>query len=105
MVAFNQNPWPQSPESAVEAVARKRRVPIGEDAHQPPVGDQRLDLVLQQERRAGPRRGGGDHHARFVENQLSFDADVQFAVVLFEFPGMEAAAGGQALVDASRSPI
>jgi hypothetical protein len=35
-----------------------------------------------------------------VEDELAFDADLQFAVTLFEFPGVQTAMGGQAEIDA-----
>ena len=84
----------------IEVIAREGRAPIGEHPDQPPIGQLCSHLVFRQ---IGEPESGhhGVHPERHgVEHQLPFDPHLQSAPAFLEFPGVDAAIGRQANIDA-----
>ena len=82
-------------------VAGEARAPVAQHLHQPPVGEMGRHHILGQvgEAEAGDRRfeaevGGGEH-------ELALDPHPEFPAAFLELPGVEAAIGRQAQVDAA----
>ena len=71
------------------------------DAHQVPVVDQGIELVVGEARKPQPVERRVDDHRDVVAGELPADTDIQSAPVFFEFPGIDPAKGGQAQIDAN----
>jgi hypothetical protein len=81
-------------------VAGEGRGPVVEDGNQTALGDQGRDLVVHHDGQAHAGEDGAPDQGHAVEDQPAGDADIGRLTVLLELPGVEAAEGRQAVVDA-----
>src|SRR3984957_20852523 len=81
-------------------IARIGRAPIHKHTLETALDDMGLGGVLGDMGEPKSRQRSVEHLERAVERKLAFDAHLDFTAALFELPGVEAAGGGQAQIDA-----
>jgi hypothetical protein len=84
-------------------VAREGQAPVGEHADEPAIGEMGPHLSLRQICQTEPIQGSTQDQGDAVERELPFDPHPQLAPVLLKLPGVEAAMGRQAEIDAGMS--
>lgn len=84
----------------IEVKAGKGRAPIRQDAHKAAFAHMRQHAILGNKSQSETIQRGLQAQAAIVESQLAFDAHFQFAPVFLKLPGIKAAAGGEAQIDA-----
>lgn len=81
-------------------IPREGRTPVGQNTHQAPGGNVSAHLILRQVGKSKSCEGGVQPQSNVIEDKLSFDVHLDLAVVLLEFPGVEATVRRQAEVNA-----
>ena len=85
----------------VEVVSRKRWAPVREHALKLSRCYMGLDVIVRQVRDPCAVEGAKSRERDIVDDQLPFDANVEGAAGLLELPGVQAAKGREAKVDAT----
>jgi hypothetical protein len=89
-----------APARIIQVGAREWGTPILEHPLQAALTDVGLGHVLRDIGQAEPGQRSIEHLIGVVEDQLTVNVDIQLALTFFEFPRIQAAARGQAQIDA-----
>jgi len=84
----------------VEKIARERRAPVLEHAHESAARDLRRHILLEGERQAQAVHGGANHEIGVVEDERSAHIDDDGLTLLLELPAI-GPGGTAAKIDAS----
>src|SRR4051812_43159265 len=89
------------PARVVKMVALEWLAPVFEYPHKLPVLEIRLKLAFRQVDETGAIERGPEQKTPGINDELAFDADVQLQASFFELPGVKAAVGGKAQINAA----